>query len=356
MSTIDPAVTAATKAEAAPPAPASHISKPLSARIRLWLRLWLFKLSIRSLLSTLRFFRYKGMGTLQPSYRKPLGSAGLVHDIWIPENYKEGDELPLYIDIHGGGFAIGDPFHDETWCEFLRNRGVLVVSCDYRKSPTWAFPTQTEDLIDMVTCILSDTSLPIDATRIAMGGFSAGGNLSLSVAQEPSLQGKFKALLLWYPSCDFSAKYRGEMRDSPDGLPDVLAKSGELFTYGYLPDGVNLCNPRLSPIYADRSLLPPKIRFVGAEYDVLCNEAHETAKLYAEHEKGEKEEGNKEEDERQGIQTWRKGNIWWEMVLGAQHGFNYVTKKEPSAERERKRITELAYERACEWLMREVFA
>ncbi|KAH0039180.1 alpha/beta-hydrolase, partial [Aureobasidium melanogenum] len=298
----------------------------------------MFKISIRSLLGTLRFFRYKGMGSLQPSYRKPLGSAGLVHDIWIPDNYKEGDKLPLYIDIHGGGFAIGDPFHDETW------------------SPTWAFPTQTEDLIDVVTQILDDDELPIDETRIAMGGFSAGGNLSLSVAQEESLQGKFKALLLWYPSCDFSAKYRGEMRDSPDGLPDVLAKSGELFTYGYLPDGVNLCDPRLSPIYADRSLLPPKIRFVGAEYDVLCNEAHETARMYAEHEKGEKEEGNTEEDHRQGIQRWQKGNIWWEMVLGAQHGFNYVTKKEPSAERERKRITELAYERACEWLMREVYA
>lgn len=347
---------AATKAEATAPSPASHTPKPLSARIRLWLRLWMFKLTIRSLLGTLRFFRYKGMGTLQPTYRKSLGSAGLVHDIWMPEAYKQGDKLPLYIDIHGGGFAIGDPFHDETWCEFLRKRGVLVVSCDYRKSPTYAFPTQTEDLIDVVTNILADSSLPFEATKIAMGGFSAGGNLSLSVAQESSLQGKIKGLLLWYPSTDFSGKYRGEMRDSPDGTPDVLAKSGELFTYGYLPHNVDLCDPRLSPVYADRALLPPKMRFVGAEYDVLCNEALETAKLYAEHEKGEKQEGDNVEDTRQGVQTWRKGNIWWEMVLGAQHGFNYVTKKEPSAERERKRITELAYERSCEWLMKEVYA
>ncbi|KAG9948805.1 alpha/beta-hydrolase, partial [Aureobasidium melanogenum] len=355
MSTMDPTPTAQ-KAEAAPPAPATHIPRPLSARIRLWLRLWLFKLSIRSLLGTLRFFRYKGMGTLQPSYRKSIGSAGLVHDIWVPEGVKVGDKFPLYIDIHGGGFAIGDPFHDETWCEFLRKRGVLVVSCDYRKAPTYAFPTQTQDLIDVVSNILSDDTLPIDASKIAMGGFSAGGNLSLSVAQTPSLQGKIKALLLWYPSTDFSAKYRGEFRDTPAGEPDVLAKSGELFTYGYLPSGVDLCNPLLSPIYADRRLLPPYLRFVGAEYDVLCNEAHETAKLYSEHEKGEKQEGNAEEDERQGVQTWRKGNVWWEMVLGAQHGFNYVTKKEEKAERERKRITELAYERSCEWLLKEVYA
>ena len=350
---MDPTSIAA-KAEANASAPMTP--KPLSARIRLWLRLWMFKLTIRSLLGTLRFFRYKGMGTLQPTYRKVIGSAGLAHDIWMPDNVAETDKLPLYIDIHGGGFAIGDPFHDETWCEFLRQRGIVVVSCDYRKSPSYAFPTQTQDLTEVVTAILSDASLPVDRSNIAMGGFSAGGNLSLSVAQEKSLQGKIKALLLWYPSTDFSAKYRGEMRDAPDGTPDVLAKSGELFTYGYLSHGVDLCNPRLSPIYADRTLLPEKLRFVGAEYDVLCNEAHETAKLYSEHEQGEKQEGDAAEDKKQGVSSWRKGNVWWEEVLDAQHGFNYVTKKEPEAEKERKRVTALAYERACAWLKKEVYA
>ncbi|KAI4717963.1 alpha/beta-hydrolase [Aureobasidium sp. EXF-10727] len=350
---MDPVSVAAT---ADTPAPASHTPKPFSQRIRLWLRLWIFKLTIRSLLGTLRFFRYKGMGSLQPTYRKPLGSAGLIHDIWIPEQAKNSDKLPLYIDIHGGGFAIGDPFHDETWCEYLRQRGVLVVSCDYRKAPGYCFPTQTNDLIDIVRCILADTSLPVNTSKIAMGGFSAGGNLSLSVAQDPSLQGKIKGLLLWYPSTDFSGKYRGEMRDAPDGTPDVLAKSGDLFTYGYLPNGVDLCDPLLSPIYADRKLLPQKLRFVGAEYDVLCNEAEEAAKLYSKHEDAEKQDGDEQEDKRQGVQTWRKGNVWWEVVLGAQHGFNYVQKKEPAAERERKRITELAYERACEWLKTEIYA
>ena len=42
--------------------------------------------------------------------------------------------------------------------------------------------------------------------------------------------------------------------------------------------------------------------------------------------------------------------------MDAQHGFNYVTKKEPEAEKERKRVTVLAYERACAWLKAEVYA
>ena len=88
----------------------------------------------------------------------------------------------------------------------------------------------------------------------------------------------------------------------------------------------------------------------------MCNEAHETAKLYSEHEQGEKQEGDAAEDKKQGVSSWRKGNVWWEEVLDAQHGFNYVTKKEPEAEKERKRVTALAYERACAWLKKEVYA
>ncbi|RYF43214.1 MAG: DoxX family membrane protein [Cytophagaceae bacterium] len=212
------------------------------------------------LLSTVRFFKIKGYGVLQPTYRKmyPIG-ARLMNEVWIPSSWKPGQSLPLYIDIHGGGFALGDPFHDDGWCNYLASKqNICVVSCDYRKSPGYYFPTQTNDLVEVITSILADETLPVDKSKICIGGFSAGGNLSLSVVQDKQLQGKIKGLCLWYPSTDFSGKYKGIMRDGPDGSPDVLAKSGELFTYGYVPHGVSTTNPLLSPIYADRSILPNK--------------------------------------------------------------------------------------------------
>ncbi|KAI5247139.1 alpha/beta-hydrolase [Aureobasidium subglaciale] len=339
-------------------APASSVPRPLLARLKLWIRLWIFKVTVRSLLGTLRFFRYQKMGTLQPTYKKtyPVG-ARLTNDVWIPSSWKAGQTLPLYIDIHGGGFAIGDPFHDDGWCHYLAEKqNICVVSCDYRKAPGYYFPTQTNDLVEIVTAILNDSTLPVDKSKICMGGFSAGGNLSLSVAQSRSLQGKIAGLLLWYPSTDFSGKYKGEMRNAPDGSPDVLEKGGELFSYGYLPNKVDLRDPLLSPIYADRKLLPKKLRFVGAEYDFLCNEALEAAKLFAEAEGAkDKKQGDAQEDQKQGVKSWKQGNIWWEEVLGAQHGFNYIKKKESKAEEERERITELAYERAAAWLKSEIY-
>ncbi|THX27684.1 alpha/beta-hydrolase [Aureobasidium pullulans] len=349
---------ATTPIKADTPAPATSPPRPLLTRLHLWLRLWTLKLTIRTLLSTVRFFKIKGYGVLQPTYRKmyPIG-ARLTNEVWIPSSWKPGQSLPLYIDIHGGGFALGDPFHDDGWCNYLASKqNICVVSCDYRKSPGYFFPTQTNDLVEIITSILDDETLPVDKSKICIGGFSAGGNLSLSVAQDKQLQGKIKGLCLWYPSTDFSGKFKGIMRDGPDGSPDVLAKSGELFTYGYVPEGVDKTNPLLSPIYADRSILPEKMLFIGAEYDVLCNEALEAAKLFAASENAETVSGNVEEDDRQGVESWRKGGVWWEMVKGVQHGFNYIRKKEGGAERERERITEMAYDRAAAWLKREIYA
>jgi acetyl esterase/lipase len=349
------AAATAIKAEGA--TPMTEAPKPPLTRLRLWLRLWSFKIFIRSLIGTLRFFKYKDMGKLQPTYRKtyPVGPR-LTHDVWIPSSFKPGQTLPLYIDIHGGGFAIGDPFHDESWCHYLAEKqNVCVVSCDYRKSPGYFFPTQTQDLVQIVTSILNDDTLPVDKTNIAMGGFSAGGNLSLSVAQEPSLKAKLKGLVLWYPVTDFSGRYKGEMKNAPDESPDVLQRTSELFNYGYVAADADRGDPRLSPVYADRNTLPAKMLFIGAEHDVLCNEASVTANLYAKAEHAEIKHGDAEEDARQGIESWSAGGISWEKVLGAQHGFNYLKKKEPVAEAERERITLMAYDRAAAWLKREIY-
>ncbi|THX06373.1 hypothetical protein D6D13_06505 [Aureobasidium pullulans] len=215
---------ATTPIKADTPAPATSPPRPLLTRLHLWLRLWTLKLTIRTLLSTVRFFKIKGYGVLQPTYRKtyPIG-ARLTNEVWIPSSWKPGQSLPLYIDIHGGGFALGDPFHDDGWCNYLAEKqNICVVSC--------------------------------------------------------------------------------------------------------------------------------------AEYDVLCNEALEAARLFAAAENAETVSGNVEEDDRQGVESWRKGGVWWEMVKGAQHGFNYIRKKEVGAERERERITKLAYERAAAWLKREIYA
>lgn len=83
---------------------------PLIKRLSFFVQLWGFKIFVKVAVGALRYFNYKNMGTLKPTYTKkyPVG-ARLENHVWLPSTYKPGSTLPLYIDIHGGGFAIGDP-------------------------------------------------------------------------------------------------------------------------------------------------------------------------------------------------------------------------------------------------------
>ena len=83
---------------------------PLGKRMVLFVRLWAFKTFVKVALSLLRYFNYMGLRSLKPTYAKkyPVG-AQLENLVWLPSTYKAGSTLPLYIDIHGGGFAISDP-------------------------------------------------------------------------------------------------------------------------------------------------------------------------------------------------------------------------------------------------------
>lgn len=126
----------------------------------------------------------------------------------------------------------------------------------------------------------------------------------------------------------------------------MLARTGELFSWGYIPPGTDRRDVRLSPIYAERSAFGGGMRFffVGAEKDVLCKEARAMAGLLMG--KGEeevmKEEAGKDECEEKGVR--------WLCVKGQRHGFTHA--KEPDAEREKRRVevTEELWTNVAGWL------
>lgn len=87
---------------------------------------------------------------------------------------------PLFLDIHGGGFMIGNPWNDDEPNLCLSTAlNCFVVSMNYSKAPSVQFPTPTNELVDTVLDILADTSLRFDRSRVVIGGYSAGGNLCL---------------------------------------------------------------------------------------------------------------------------------------------------------------------------------
>lgn len=95
-----------------PPPPSSVVSPPLSllSRFNYAARLWSFKFFVVNALGLFRFAKRAEVNAAKPTYTKRYDIRPMLENrVFMPKNLKVGTKLPLYIDIHGGGFALCDP-------------------------------------------------------------------------------------------------------------------------------------------------------------------------------------------------------------------------------------------------------
>lgn len=110
--------------------------------------------------------------------------------------------LPVLLYLHGGGFTVGSvATHDQLCRQLAHLAGCMVVSLDYRLAPEFRFPVAHNDAWDALQWLAAHgEELGADASRIAIGGDSAGGTLSAYCAIEARDTGLPLALqLLIYP-------------------------------------------------------------------------------------------------------------------------------------------------------------
>ena len=122
--------------------------------------------------------------------------------LYASHAHKNGADLPLLLYLHGGGFTIGSiDTHDVLCRELARLAGCMVVSLGYRLAPEHKFPTASNDAWDALQWLAANApALGADATRLAVGGDSAGGTLAAVCAIFARDAGLPLALqLLFYP-------------------------------------------------------------------------------------------------------------------------------------------------------------
>ncbi len=106
----------------------------------------------------------------------------LLMDIFEPE-VPEGTELPVIVNVHGGGLIKGSKNTSVGFCRQLARRGYLVFSLEYRLVPDVRVYEQFDDVCAGMDCVgrkLID--FDVDFTRFYMVAESAGAYLAAYTA------------------------------------------------------------------------------------------------------------------------------------------------------------------------------
>jgi acetyl esterase len=190
--------------------------------------------------------------------------------------------FPLLVYFHGGGWVIGGIQSHDGLCRSLANAAACaVLSIDYRLAPEHKFPAPVDDCYAATAWAVSNAaSLGADPARVAIGGDSAGGNLTAVVAQlaRDRKSPPLRFQLLIYPATD--AGYdTPSYRENATGY--FLELDGMRWFYDhYLRSEADRADPRASPLRAtDLRELPPAL-VITAEFDPLRDEGeHYAARL-----------------------------------------------------------------------------
>jgi acetyl esterase len=184
------------------------------------------------------------------------------------------DRRPLLLYLHGGGFAVCDlDSHDEVCRLLCRHAGMHVLSVDYRLAPEHPFPAALMDAGAALQWAQANAAaLGADPRRVAIGGDSAGGNLSAVVSQVSSRDGTPPvAQLLIYPATDAATRRPSQTLFSEGFF--LSQKDRHDFADHYVGEsGVSEDDPLVSPLHAVNLCgLPPAV-VVTAGFDILRDE------------------------------------------------------------------------------------
>ncbi|KAI8623588.1 esterase [Xylariaceae sp. FL1651] len=200
---------------------------------------------------------------------------------------------PVFLWYHGGGWVLGNIESENSLCTNLCTRAKsVVITTDYRLAPENPFPAAVHDAWETVLWVVmgvaaSDLGLPIDLSKMTIGGASAGGNLAAVMTQKTlshkAFVGRpgFRFQLLVVPVTDNTATVESNATyKSYEHTAALPAAKMLWYRCHYLPNGSDWSSPEASPLLAKDDVfakLPPAL-VVVAGLDVLRWEGEEYAR------------------------------------------------------------------------------
>lgn len=212
--------------------------------------------------------RLNGLTHALPGARREHAVLGGVPVMWVTYGDLPAD-APCVVYLHGGGYMVGSPSsHLPITTRLARDAALRVLAVDYRLAPEHPYPAALNDALAAYQALL-DSGTP--ASRIALAGDSAGGNLTLVLALAIQQRGLPQPACLYClsPWTDLTAS--GESHKTC-AQAEVLLSSvlTAEFTPAYL-GGADPREPLISPLFANLTGLPPLLLQVGGDEILLSD-------------------------------------------------------------------------------------
>jgi acetyl esterase len=207
----------------------------------------------------------------------PAGDLG--YRLYAPAGSAEAP-APGFVFFHGGGMVAGSiDTHDRIAGALSEATQCRLISVEYRLAPEHKFPAAIEDAIAATGFVSQNaTAFGIDATRLVVGGDSAGATLAAVVCQHAQRSGgpKILAQCLICPVLDFDEVSPSRADLAEDHLIGKATLEADLADY--LPQGTDPADVRISPLRALNLAGLPTAIIHTAEFDPMRDEGNAYAR------------------------------------------------------------------------------
>ena len=195
---------------------------------------------------------------------EPMNAGGVKAE-WVTAPGADAGRAVLY--LHGGGYVIGSlNTHRDMASRISRSSKARVLLIDYRLAPEHPFPAAVEDAVAAYRFML-DSGLK--ASRIAIGGDSAGGGLTVAtlVAIRDAKLATPAAGVCLSPWVDLEGL--GDSMKSKASVDPIVSREALVEMATHYLNGQNARSPLAAPLYADLAALPPLLIQVGTAETLL---------------------------------------------------------------------------------------
>ena len=177
------------------------------------------------------------------------------------------DPSRVLMFFHGGGYCSGSIVsHRRMVTEAGRAARVRTLAVDYRLAPEHPYPSAHQDAMTAWRFLRRQG---IEARHIAVGGDSAGGNLTITLINRLRGAGEEQPACAWLASPWTDLTMSGASLADKDGTDPLIHKAYlEELAQAYA-GAVDRSDPLISPLFADLHGFPPTLVQVGSAETLL---------------------------------------------------------------------------------------